>query len=115
MEIENYVMENFVNKIVRTDSCGRKYIEEDELDKLDLTSSEKSFIIDILAKYKIKYEVSFSTKYRSSLIHERLERDTNAFIKRMNTDSQFRKEMIAEHQQRHRQKQLRGIDDRLWR
>lgn len=91
MEIENYVMENFVNKIVRTDSCGIKYVEEDELNKLDLTSSEKSFIINILAKYKIKYKESFSTKHRSYLIHERLERNLNAYLKQMKTDPMFRK------------------------
>lgn len=69
MQLENYIMDNFVKKIER-EIDGKRTVFEQELAKFGLTYSEKEMILSLLRKYHINYckdvikEEDRSTKVR---------------------------------------------------
>lgn len=66
MDIETYVLENFLNKIIKYHDDGKKYILEDDIEKLTLTDNEKTFISQILKKNKIEVKKDFVKTKNSS-------------------------------------------------
>lgn len=54
MDIERYVLDNYLNKITKQDSNGKKFILEDDIEKLSFTSNEKKFVFQIMEKNKIE-------------------------------------------------------------
>ena len=54
MDIEKYVLDNFLNKITKEDRDGQKYILEEDIEKLTLTTNEKNFVYQVMEKNKIK-------------------------------------------------------------
>lgn len=67
--LENYVFENIINKIIKTDSYGNKYIIVDDLKQFNLNKNETALVIGVLDAHHIKkYETT--VKDRSTLVRD---------------------------------------------
>ena len=116
MEIENYVMENIIKKIVCSNDRGEQYIQEEDINKFDLTTDEKEFIIQILPKYDIGYIKSYASIKGSAFARERFKIESEQCLKRMQTDPKFRIQILSENAERERYaKQLVMQNNKLWR
>ena len=61
MDIENYVLDNFLNKIIKIEE-GKKYILEEDLGRLNLSINEKNFVLQLMNKNKIELKKEVITK-----------------------------------------------------
>ena len=87
MEIENYVMENIISKVVRYDSGNHQYVREVDLDKLRLNYVEKNFIKEILGRKKIR----FVEKPMNSAARSSLERNLKRFEQERKNNQRFKR------------------------
>lgn len=76
VELEKYILENYLERIVSIDEEGRKYIKEKDFNDLSLNNDEKKFFLSIIKNNNIKI------KKDKELIDdiEELEKDEKDFL-----------------------------------
>ena len=70
-ELEKYILENYLERIVNIDEEGNKYIEAEDFDDLLLNNDEKKFLLSIMRSNKIEMKKELiEKKDRSAKVSE---------------------------------------------
>ena len=54
MDLEKYVLDEYLNKVIKKDNEGKQYVLEKDIDSLHLNAMEKKFVFQIMDKYHIE-------------------------------------------------------------
>ncbi|MBE6159454.1 MAG: sigma-70 family RNA polymerase sigma factor [Lactobacillales bacterium] len=97
LKLEEYILNNVINKIKKTDSTGKTYLLESDLKKLKLTPSETIFLNLVLNKHKISiYE---TTKDERSDLVRNFEYGKMETLQTKSTDKPTMSELEYENEQ----------------
>lgn len=68
--LESYVIDNYLSKLIKINENNKKYIEQKDLDKLHLNQGEKCYIRQLMNKLNISLEDKITKEDRSPYVRD---------------------------------------------